>query len=280
LLSTATPYDLAAAVAEEKLFGGAPAGPATTLGARRDGELAGMAVVSGRWLRLLVVRPGHHRQGVGGVLVDAAERVCRDAGSGMIRSMDQPGNYLAPGIDERNRVVIEWMQRRGWRRAGENQSLLVDVVDNPRVSAERAAALAAECTERGYTIRRATRADRAALFEWIAAQFSEAWAFEVGLALSARVEGVHVAVAPGGELAAFAAHDGNNRGLGWFGPAGTVPAHRGRGLGAALLLACLVDVAGAGHRQCLISWIGPREFYERTAGVSGERRYVVLSKTL
>ncbi|MBA3394602.1 MAG: GNAT family N-acetyltransferase, partial [Deltaproteobacteria bacterium] len=89
---------------------------------------------------------------------------------------------------------------------------------------------------------------------------------------------VHVALADGA-YCAFAAHDGNNRGLGWFGPTGTWPAHRGKGLGEALLLACLVDVA-AEHARCEVAWIGPRPFYEKVAGIVDERRFVVLARTL
>ena len=47
--------------------------------------------------------------------------------------------------------------------------------------------------------------------------------------------GVHVALTSAGQLAAFSAHGGNNHGLGWFGPAGTLDEHRGEGLGAAFI---------------------------------------------
>ena len=80
LLEKATPYDLASQVAEEKLFGGAPAGPATALGVRADGKLAGIAVTSSQWLRLFVVGPKFLGAGVGKELLDAAEAQCRDAG--------------------------------------------------------------------------------------------------------------------------------------------------------------------------------------------------------
>jgi GNAT superfamily N-acetyltransferase len=280
LLETATPYDLAAQVAEEKLFGGAPAGAATALGVRQDGELVGIAVTSSHWLRLFVVGKGHLGHGVGSALLDAAEHEFRECGVDRIRTMDQPGNYLAPGIDARNAPTIDWFERRGFERTNSNHSLVVELASNPRVSRQRADELSAACVGLGYTVRRARRADRSALSEMITAEFSAEWAFEVNLALSSTPEGVHVAVSPDGELAAFAAHDGNNRGLGWFGPAGTVPAHRERGLGAALLLECLVEVAEAGHDQCLISWIGPRDFYERTVGIAGEREYVVMSKAV
>lgn len=75
-------------------------------------------------------------------------------------------------------------------------------------------------------------------------------------------------------------HDGNNAGRGWFGPTGTLPAHRGRGLGAALLLACLLDIQAAGHNYCQVAWIGPRAFYDKIAGIDNERHFTVLRKEL
>jgi GNAT superfamily N-acetyltransferase len=104
------------------------------------------------------------------------------------------------------------------------------------------------------------------------------WPFELARALGGDPPGVHVAIGDGA-YCAFAAHDGNNRGLGWFGPTGTWPAHRGRGLGEALLLACLVDVA-AHHAQCEVAWLGPRPFYDKVAGIAADRRFVVLTRAL
>ena len=78
----------------------------------------------------------------------------------------------------------------------------------------------------------------------------------------------------GSEIAAFAAHDANNTGLGWFGPMGTLESHRKRGLGEALLLASLADIA---QDETEIAWVGPVEFYERTVGVLRERRFAVLT---
>ncbi|HWU87571.1 MAG TPA: GNAT family N-acetyltransferase, partial [Kofleriaceae bacterium] len=168
--------------------------------------------------------------------------------------------------------------RRGWQRAGElRENVLIDVRDNPRVSAARVAELAARAAARGYEVRRAHPGERE-LLDAIAAEFGGAWPFEVLRALDHEPAGVHVACRDGA-YCAFAAHDGNNRGLGWFGPTGTWPAHRGRGLGEALLLACLVDVA-ASHARCEVAWIGPRPFYERVAGIAEERRFALLVRDL
>lgn len=288
LLAASCSFDPAADVAEEKLFGSAPAAPAAdgnpaAIGAFRETsghDMVGLTATSQRWIRLLAVHPEARGRGIGSVLLAAAESRIAGRGAQLARTLDQPGNYLAPGIDARNLDTIAWFERRGYRRLGENTNLLIDVANNPKVSPARAAELAASAAEAGYEVRRARPADRALLADAIAPAFSRAWAYEVDRALDQDPPGLHIATTSSGELAAFAAHDGNNRGLGWFGPAGTFEAHRERGLGEALLIACLVDVANAGLPTCTIAWIGPRSFYQRAAGLSGERRFLVLGKDL
>ncbi|HEY0193010.1 MAG TPA: hypothetical protein VGC42_17960, partial [Kofleriaceae bacterium] len=221
-------------------------------------------------------------RGVGSALLARCEALAREAGVAKLRTLDQPGNYLAPGIDERNVETIAWLERRGWARAGEPRlNVLIDVRGNPRVSAARAGELAEAARAQGYELRRA-RPDEGALVEAVRAEFGGAWPFELARALGApedgAASGVHVALADGA-YCAFAAHDGNNRGLGWFGPTGTWPAHRGRRLGEALLMACLADVAEH-HARCEVAWIGPRPFYDKVAGVVEDRRFALLTRAL
>ena len=65
---------------------------------------------------------------------------------------------------------------------------------------------------------------------------------------------------------------------GSFGPIGTLPAHRGRGLGAILLRRCLRDLHHGGHRRAIVPWIAPgsERFYARVATVASRRVYAVL----
>ncbi len=276
LLTAACAYDRAADVAEEKLFGDGPATAARALAARDGARLVGVAAVSGRYLRVLAVAPEARGHGAGSALLAACEQLARDAGEPRLRALDQAGNYLAPGIDERNVDTLGWLARRGWTRGTDvRENLLLAVRDNPRVTASTAAAAAAAVRASGYEVRRA-RVDERALVDAVATEFGGAWPFEVTRALGHEPVAVHVAL-QGGAYCAFAAHDGNNRGLGWFGPTGTWPAHRGRRLGEALLLACLVDV-GAAHTHCEVAWIGPRPFYERVAGIASERSFAVMTR--
>jgi len=282
LLVASCAFDDAAPVAEEKLLGGAPGPDAApeAIGAFHGHDLVGVAATSARWIRLLAVHPDVRGRGIGSALLAGAEDRIAGRGAPLARTLDQPGNYLAPGIDTRNRDTVAWFERRGYRRLVENTNLLIDVASNPSVSAERAAERAERAAAAGYQVRRARPSDGAELSARISLEFSAAWAFEVMRALDRDPPAVHLALTGDGELAAFAAHDGNNRGLGWFGPAGTLELHRQRGLGEALLIACLVDVAADGVDRCTVAWIGPRGFYQRAAGLAGERRFVVLGKDL
>lgn len=298
VLADACAFDRATEVADEKLFGPGPTSAAQAFGAWHGDELIGVAAVAARWLRVIAVVPRARRAGAGSALLAACESAARSEGMPTLSALDQPGNYLAPGIDERNHDAIAWLAKRGWQRRGEPRTnLLIDLRGNPRVSAARAAGLAERAASRGYEIRRARPEERAALCAAVAAEFGGAWHYEVERALAYEPAGVHVAVErtptrdpsrvhvatrtadPVATYCAFAAHDGNNRGLGWFGPTGTWPTHRGKGLGEALLMACLVDIATE-RSQCEVAWIGPRAFYDKVAGIAGERRFVPMIKQL
>lgn len=276
ILAVACAYDRAAAVADEKLFGRAPHGEPATFGAWLGGILVGVAVASGDRVRVLAVHPAVRRQGIGGALLAACERTIWARAARRARVLDEPGNYLAPGVDLDNVETLTWLERRGYQRRDEHENLIVDVRTNPKVSPARGAELAARCAERGYQVRRARPDEVEELSAAISIGFGGAWPFEVERACGNSPCGLHVA-ARAGRIAAFAARDGNNRGLGWFGPAGTWPEHRGQGLGEALLVASLVDIA-ADHATAEIAWIGPREFYERTVGTIGVRRFAVMTR--
>jgi GNAT superfamily N-acetyltransferase len=278
VLAAGCAYDRADVVADEKLFGDGPSGRSRGFGAWDGDALVGVAAIAGSRVRVLAVEPHARRRGVGGALLAACEDAARAAGETRLRTLDQPGNYLAPGVDERNVETIGWLERRGWKISGEPRlNVLIDVRTNPRVSDARADELAARARDRGYEVRRA-RPDETALLDAVAAEFGGAWPFELARALAHVPSGVHVALRDG-SYCGFAAHDGNNRGLGWFGPTGTWPAHRGNGLGEALLLACLVDV-GREHDRCEVAWIGPRPFYDKVAGIAEDRRFVLLAREL
>lgn len=302
LLAAALPWDAVGPVVAEKLFGGNGRRTGQVVGAFFGDELIGLLAQAGRWVKLLAVSPQVRRRGVGTLLLDVARAAVRATvttaePAPRLRIGDHPGNYLSPGVDERERSGQAFLAARGFVEVGRNLNLRAPMRNNGAIAADHIAARIAAAQARGYTIRRATAADEPALSAMVTAAFHAVWAFEVRRALGSLDGGgdaalhtptlpegaaVHLAIDERGEIAAFAAHDGNNRGLGWFGPTGTLPAHRGKGLGEALLLCCLRDVADAeksGRPDAgVIAWVGPVEYYARTCGAAADRRFIVYEE--
>jgi GNAT superfamily N-acetyltransferase len=298
LLTAALPWDHGAVVAEEKLFGGNGPRTGQTTGAfTAAGELVGLLAQAGRFLKLLAVHPDAQRRGIGTALLEAARTTLATAVGPppRLRIGDHAGNYLAPGVDERYVAGHAFFRARGLVEVGRNLNLRAPLVNNPLCSRERCQELQAAAT--GYTLRRATAADVPALLTFVESAFAPLWAYEVARALGPELGGpaaahtpqlpegaaVHLALDANSALVAFAAHDGNNRGLGWFGPMGTLPAHRGHGLGEALLIACLADVAAVVDVRDrpdagVIAWVGPAAFYARASGAAPDRRFVVYQE--
>jgi hypothetical protein len=195
---------------------------------------------------------------------------------GKLRVCDHPGNYLSPGVDVRYAEAPPFLGRHGLRPTRQVENLRAPLDGNPLVLESRSAELDARCTAAGYSVARVSELTRTPVLDWIGRTFAPVWAFEAARALAGPRAALHAAF-QGAVPVAFAAADGNNQGLGWFGPAGTEAAHRGRGLGEALLLRCLIDVQGLPEGG-VIAWIGPKAFYERACGARSDRRFTVFEE--
>src|SRR5262249_50259623 len=174
----------------------------------------------GRWIKLFAVEPAACGRGVGTALIQAA-RERRDPGA-RLRLFDHPGNYLSPGIDVRYQAGLRFFARRGFRARGEAQNLRAPLESNPLVSESRLPEPEARVAHAGYRLVRGDAVDLPQLSGFVSRCFSLEGAHEVERALKGERRAVHVALA-GSEPVAFAAADGNNQGLGWFGPAATLP---------------------------------------------------------
>lgn len=263
LLVAALPHDRVDVVAAEKLFGDNGARSGLAWGAWDGEALVGVLASAGRWVKLVAVAASHRRRGIGSALMAALAALDPKA---KLRVGDHPGNYLSPGADVRYGAARAFFAARGFRELATVENIRAPL-DRPLPRLDVA----------GYQLRRVDDADRDAVTAFIAGAFAPVWAFEVGRAIDGPRRAVHAAFLDGKPVA-FAAADGNNQGLGWFGPAGTDPAHRGRRLGEALLLRCLEDVRGLPEAG-VIAWIGPKEFYAKTVGAVDDRRFVVLEQT-
>lgn len=216
------------------------------------------------WIGLFAVAPDHRRAGHALRLFDAA---CASwvATPTEMELLAVPGNYFAPGLDPRYTEALCFAERAGferWRDCVNLRGELRARFDTSRET-ERLEAL-------GVRIRRASHEDSAALSAFFAATFGDDWRFEASLANRVDPPALHLALRAGSVIG-FAAHSTQNREWGFFGPMGTAPDARGLGVGRVLLWHCLNDLLAAGHRSCVIPWVGPISFYMQHASCRVER---------
>jgi GNAT superfamily N-acetyltransferase len=225
-------------VAEEKCFG---AGVAGEPAARVFGDFQGIAVRCGRTLRILAVDRAHRNRGIGQALLD-------DANAAVIGA--EGGNYFTPGVVTTDENTIRFLMKRGYRETAQTQNLIARELP----------------TEPPEGVKEGQVAD------FIEREFGRIWRFEASNAPKVFY------VEQNGEIAGFAAHDANNRGLGFFGPTGVAKKHRGKGLGRKLLLATLADMRRQGYEEAVIPWTDAIEFYERSCGAEVQHRFVTLAR--
>jgi GNAT superfamily N-acetyltransferase len=221
------PYDLAR-VAEEKCFGAGVAGAPRV----RIAEEHGVAVTCGRTLRVIAVDREHRGRGIGSALLE-------DSSATVIGA--EAGNYFVAGVPAGS-PMVNWLTNRGYEEKSRTSDLIVEQLERFSIPAD---------------VVRWT--GEAPILHWIEQQFGPIWRFEVARA-SAFV------VKEGRRIIGFSAHEGNNRGLGTFGPTGIAREYRGRGFGTLLLHASLADLYRMGYSRAIIPWTGAIDFYRKACG--------------
>ena len=121
----------------------------------------------------------------------------------------------------------------------------------------------ARLREAGIDLRRALAPEKHKVIAWVRKTFSEGWASEAEVAFSREPVSCFIAIERG-RLVGFACHDATCPNF--FGPTGVETATRKKGMGAALLFACLEDMKQAGYGYAIIGGVGPAEFYAKTVG--------------
>ena len=120
--------------------------------------------------------------------------------------------------------------------------------------------------KKGIIIRKPIGPEKHLVVDWVEKKFNDAWASETDMAFSNRPATCFVAIRKK-SLVGFACYDATA--LGFFGPTGVEKTLRGRGIGTALLRACLLDMKRKGYGYAIIGSPATPEvasLYRRAAG--------------
>jgi len=132
---------------------------------------------------------------------------------------------------------------------------LYDLQDDP--------ALMEKLEGEGIRIKRAMTPDLTKITAWVEAAFSRGWADQC---MAGILTGGCWIAERENEVIGFACFDATLSGF--FGPTGVREDMRGRGIGRALLIRCLISMRERGAAYAVIGWAGPKDFYRRAVGAN------------
>jgi len=118
-------------------------------------------------------------------------------------------------------------------------------------------------SDQEITIRRAQPFEITPVREFIAKNFSVAWADEISVGFAAKPVTVFIATRDR-SVVGFAGYECTRRAF--FGPTGVAEHERGHGIGKGLLLASLHGLRELGYVYGIIGAAGPVEFYQQAVG--------------
>jgi GNAT superfamily N-acetyltransferase len=119
--------------------------------------------------------------------------------------------------------------------------------------------------QQGITVRRAMPYEKHHVVQWVRDTFGPGWASECDVAFSRDPISCFIATEER-KIVGFGCYDSTCRDF--FGPTGVAEEKRGRGIGSALLLACLHAMAAIGYAYAIVGGAGPTQFYAKVAGAT------------
>jgi GNAT superfamily N-acetyltransferase len=211
------------------------------------------------YIKLMVVDETYRRRGIARRMYQLIEDMLGQRNIDVMRLGDVPMNYFMPGIDPRYTPALCFAMRMGFERFSDTSNLLVDLSQqNWEV----------EINEE-IEVKRADKNDRSEVFELIGEHWA-LWRYELEMAYQNQPVSIHIAKEKR-KVKAFSAHSANNKSMPWFGPMGTHPDLRGKGVGKKLLFECLKDLKEKAFQQAIIPWVGPIDFYAHHTGAKVDR---------
>ena len=116
-------------------------------------------------------------------------------------------------------------------------------------------------------IRRAFPFEITKVQTFVKEHFGIGWSDEISVGFANKPSSVYIAIDQSGEkpiIVGFAAYECTCRNF--FGPTGVNETYRKRGIGKALLLACLHGLRDMGYAYGIIGGAGPTDFYSKSCG--------------
>lgn len=260
--------------------GGRVAGFALCLVLRHPIEKVGLMEHRG-FVTAFGVDPAHRGKGLGGALLEGAERFFKARGRREVTIAPYAPGYFVPGVDKVAYAAgVKWLQQRGFVEYSEGIAMdaLIGTFDLDGELLAREGALAAG----GLYIRALQIGEVTSFLDFLSETMPGDWVEDARALLKDMVCGM----APPDSI--FVAVDGN-RIVGYckfrgehFGPFGVAETHQGKGIGTVLLARTLRQMRLEGHHAAYVLWTGERAargVYTRL-GFTISRRFAILRKEL
>lgn len=229
----------------------APDQPAVVRCAPGVGVVAVVRERDDGFIRLLVLDPAHRGQGLGHVLLGAAEADLE--GASVITVGADPPYFLFPGVPVGETALCCLLERHHYRREETNYNIDIDLDELP--------------PDPGIATEPGT-GDRPELEAWMARHWPN-WRGEV---LRAFDQGSLLLRRDEDGITGFCAYDVNR--VGTLGPIASRPDLIGKGVGAPLLVGALHRLRALGRGRVEVLWVGPMVPYARLGGRVGEVFFV------
>jgi len=123
----------------------------------------------------------------------------------------------------------------------------------------------AQMREQGIVVRHAMPYEVERVTAWVREQFGDGWAAECVCTFGRQPVSCFIAVEDG-QIRGFGCYDATAPDF--FGPTGVEEAYRKRGIGKAILLACLHALRGLGYGYAIIGAAGPVDYYAEAVGAT------------
>ena len=223
------------------------------------------------WIKMLAVDQPFRGRGIGSQLLEQIEKKLEHFKPSCIRIMDSAPFSFCPGIAPEYTEAYCFFRRHGYRTIRENIGVDVDLNHAPLDTGDDEYCFKNE----GIFFRTCEPGDRETLLRLLSDHFSPIWHYTYSERFSELCPMTVIAHTEK-QLVGFASHGFTT--LLDFGPVGTHPDFRRKGIASVLTRKILGMIKKPGVEKAFISWVGPVCFYYQTIGATISRIYWVMAK--